>query len=77
MEGLCDRLTGGCISFIYIYIYIYIYIKCNCMQCLYAQLTRGVHQNRAHFSKMIDLRGHMPRCTVRMNISPSISLVTP
>ena len=47
------------------------------MQGLYARFTRWVHQNRAHFSKMIDLRDHMPRCTVRRNIFPSISLVTP
>ena len=26
-------------------------------------------QNSAHFSKMIDLRGHMPRFTLKMNIS--------
>ena len=47
------------------------------MQGLYTQLTRGVHQNRAQFSKMIDLRGHMPRCTVIMNIFPYLSFVTP
>ena len=52
-------------------------MQCNGMQGLYALLTRRVHQNTAHFSKMIDLRDHMPRCTVRMNIFPSISLVTP
>ena len=34
-------------------------------------------QNRACFSKMIDLRGHMPRFTLRMNVFPSISLETP
>ena len=75
MQGLCDRLTRGGSS--PSYVYIYIYKQCSGMQGLYAQLTRGVHQNRDHFSKMIDLRGHMPRCTVRMNIFPSISLVTP
>ena len=47
------------------------------MQGLCDQLTRGVHQNRAHFSKMIDLRGHMPRFTLKMNVFPSISLETP
>ena len=31
-------------------------------------------QNRAHFSKTIDLRGHMPRFTLKMNVFPSISL---
>ena len=31
-------------------------------------------QNSAHFSKMINLRGHMPRFTLKMNIFPSISL---
>ena len=72
MQGLVIDWPGGFISFLYIYIY-----KCNCMQGLYAWLTRGVHQNRVHFSKTIDLRGHMPRCAVRMNIFPSISLVTP
>ena len=30
-----------------------------------------------HFSKMIDLRGHMPRFTLNMNIFPSIFLETP
>ena len=29
-----------------------------------------------HFSKMIDLRGHMPRFTLNMNVFPSISLET-
>ena len=33
-------------------------------------------QNRACFL-MIDLRGHMPRFTLRMNVFPSISLETP
>ena len=63
--------AGGFISFLYIY------QQCNGMQGFCDRLTRGVHQNRAHFSKMIDLRGHMPRCTVRMNIFPSIPLETP
>ena len=31
-------------------------------------------ENRAHFSKTINLRGHMPRFTVKMNVFPSISL---
>ena len=31
-------------------------------------------QNRACFSKMINLRGHMPRYTLKMNVFPSISL---
>ena len=34
-------------------------------------------QNRTHFSETINLRGHMPRFTLKMNISPSISLETP
>ena len=34
-------------------------------------------QNRAHFSKMIDLRGHMPRFSLKKNVFPSISLKTP
>ena len=34
-------------------------------------------QNRAHFSKMIDLSGHMPRFTLKMNVFPSIYLETP
>ena len=35
------------------------------------------HQNRACFSEMIDLRGHMLRFTWKMNIFPSISLEMP
>ena len=35
------------------------------------------HQNGACFSKMFDLRGHMPRFTWKMNIFPSISLDMP
>ena len=31
-------------------------------------------QNRAHFSEMIDLRGHTPRFTQKVNIFPCISL---
>ena len=31
-------------------------------------------QNSALFSEMIDLRGHMPRFTLKMNVFPSISL---
>ena len=34
-------------------------------------------QNRARFSEMIDLRGHMPSFTLKMNVFPSISLETP
>ena len=34
-------------------------------------------QNSARFSKMIDLRGHMPRYTPKMNVFPSISIETP
>ena len=34
-------------------------------------------QNRASFSKTIDLRGHLPRFTLKMNVFPSISLETP
>ena len=34
-------------------------------------------QNRACFSEMIDLRGHMPRFTQKMNIFPSISFEMP
>ena len=33
-------------------------------------------QNRACFPETIDLRGHMPRCTLKMSIFPSISLET-
>ena len=39
-----------------------------CVQTLY---------NRAHFSQMIGLRGHMPRFTLEMNVFFSISLETP
>ena len=54
-------------------------MKCNGMQSLYARLWKGgnCHQNRVHFSKTIDLQGHMPKCMVRMNIFPSMCLVTP
>ena len=31
-------------------------------------------QNRAHFSEAIDLKGHIPRFTQKMNVFPSISL---
>ena len=34
-------------------------------------------QNRACFSKLIDLRGHMARFTLKMNVFPSISLEMP
>ena len=34
-------------------------------------------QNRARFSEMIDLRGHMSRFTLKMNIFPSMSLEIP
>ena len=34
-------------------------------------------QNRAQFSETIDLRGHMPRFTLKMNVFPSICLETP
>ena len=35
------------------------------------------HQNSAHFSKTIDLRGHMPRFTLKMNVFPFISSEKP
>ena len=35
------------------------------------------HQNRASFSEMIDLRGHMPSFNLKMNVFLSISLETP
>ena len=34
-------------------------------------------QNRACFSETIDLRVHMPRFTLKMNVFPSISIETP
>ena len=34
-------------------------------------------QNRARFSETIDLRGHMPSFTWKMNIFPYISLEIP
>ena len=35
-------------------------------------------QNSAHvFPRMIDLRGHMPRFTLKMNVFPSIYSETP
>ena len=34
-------------------------------------------QNMDHFSKTINLRGHMPRFTLKMNVFPSISWETP
>ena len=33
-------------------------------------------QNRAHFAETINLRDHMPRFTLKMNVFPSISLET-
>ena len=34
-------------------------------------------QNRAQYSEMMDLRDHMPRFTLKMNVFPSICLETP
>ena len=34
-------------------------------------------QNSACFSKKIDLRFHMPKFTLKMNVFPSISIETP
>ena len=34
-------------------------------------------QNMDRFSKTIELRGHMPRFTLKINVFPSISLETP
>ena len=45
-----------------------IYLLGNCINVCWNP------QNRACFSKMIDLRGHMPRFTLKMNIMLSISL---
>ena len=69
MQGLCDQLTRGGSS----PSSLSIYIKCDGMEGLCDQLTRGIHQNSAHFSKMINLRGHMPRFTLKMNVFTSIS----
>ena len=69
----------GGVNCIYMYrpscwsFYVVIYIKCNSIEGLCEQLTKGVHENRAHFSKMINFRGHMPQFTVRMNVFPSMS----
>ena len=49
-----------------------IYLFGNPIYCVCLNL-----QNRAHFSEMINLRGHMPRCTVKLNVFPSISLESP
>ena len=35
------------------------------------------HENRARFSKTINLRGHRPRFTLKVNVFPCISLETP
>ena len=48
-----------------------IYLLGNCINVCWNP------QNRACFSKMIDLRGHMPRFTLKMNVMLSISLETP
>ena len=54
-----------------------VYCKNECF-CIYLLGNTinvcGNPQNRAHFSKTIDLRGHMPRFTIKMNIFPSICL---
>ena len=47
-----------------------IYLLGNCINVCWNP------QNRAHFLKMINLRGHMPRFTLIMNVFPSIFLAT-
>ena len=69
MQGLCDQLTRGSSSASSFSIY----TKCHSLEGLCDQLTRGVLKNRAHFSRRINLRGHMPQFTVKMNVFPSIS----
>ena len=53
-------------------------------KCMFSHLSpQKIHKcvlkphNSAPFSEMIDLRCHMPRFTLKMNIFPSISLQTP
>ena len=48
-----------------------IYLLGNCINVCWNP------QNRAHFLKMINLRGHMPMFTLKINAFPSISLRTP
>ena len=58
----------------------YIYLKNECFPIYLLGNCINVcwnPQNRACLSKMIDLRGHMPRFTLKMNIMLSISLETP
>ena len=52
----------------------------ECFPIYLLKNTRNVcwnHQNRARFSETIDLRGHMPRFTWKMNIFPSMTLELP
>ena len=59
--------------------HVWVYLKNEHFSIYLLRKARNVccnHQNRACFSQMIDLRGHMPRFTWKMNIFPSIYLAT-
>ena len=49
----------------------------SCFTEVFSMKDQWNPQNRAHFPEMINLRGHMPRITLRMNIFPSILLENP
>ena len=60
--------------------HVWVYLKNEHFSIYLLRKARNVccnHQNRARFSQLIDLRGHMPRFTWKMNIFPSISLEMP
>ena len=63
IQGLCEQLTRGSSS----PSSLSIYIKCNSMEGLCNQLTRGFLRTGLIFPKTINLRGHMPQFTVKMN----------
>ena len=56
-----------------------LYESCSCPSCVIHNNTTNNNEtlkNRACFSKTIDLRGHMPMFTLKINVFPSISLET-
>ena len=66
---LCRSSLGGSIIFICPDHFVGLFV-------LWSNWRLRVHV-LGHFAKTIDLRGHMPRFTLKMNIFPSISLETP
>ena len=68
----CDNWFGGS--------HAWVYLKNECFPMYLLKNPINVcwnPQNSPRFSKMIDLRGHIPRCTLKMNVFPSISLQSP